>query len=218
MVLDYLRSIPHVSMAHEFLNPVFYYGFRPKPNSNNALLQHVRRSINHQGGKYSGCKILIGQLDQHGIALPNFDGGLPEPKYLVLYRRDVFRQFVSLKIAHQTKQYLAQASEQIRTTNVIVDMNELEELYQLNAAEYRSVLTCPGVGERCLAFAYEDVVADPQKVFDGNIFPFLGVASVPVKTRLVKQNKRSIEETVTNFAEIADRLEKYCNFDPLTNT
>jgi LPS sulfotransferase NodH len=216
MVLDYLRSIPDVAMAHEFLNPVLHYGFRPRENSNASLMLHVQRSINHLDGKHCGCKILIGQFQIHGINLAEFDEGLREPRYLVLYRRDLLKQFVSLKIAHQTRQYLAHASEQIRTTDVTVDMDELEELYQLNAGEYRSVLTCPGLSNRCVAFAYEDVVANPQQVFDDIVFPFLGMTSVPVTTRLIKQNKRGIEETVTNYAEIEDRLEKYRNFSPMS--
>lgn len=215
MVLDYLRSIPNVSMAHEFLNPAFYYGFRPKQNSKESLFLHVRRSINHLPGTYCGCKILIGQFPVHHISLAEFDEALRQPRYLLLYRRDILKQFVSLKIAHQTKQYLAQSSEKIRTTDVIVDLDELEDLYQLNAAEYRSVLETPSVNERCLTFAYEDVVAKPQELFDRELFPFLETNPSPVSTQLVKQNKRPIEETVTNYKDIEDRLDKYRTFNPV---
>ncbi|TWU06949.1 Stf0 sulfotransferase [Symmachiella macrocystis] len=215
MVLDYLRSIPNVSMAHEFLNPVFYYGFRPRKNSKESLLLHVRRSINCLPGEHCGCKILIGQFPLHDISLAEFDAALPEPRYLLLYRRDVFRQFVSLKIAHQTKQYLANASEKLRTTDVEVDMDELEDLYQLNATEYRSALDTTGINQRCLPFAYEDMVADPQRLFDSELFPFLDIESARVSTGLVKQSNRPIEESVRNFREIECKLSKYRNFDPV---
>jgi hypothetical protein len=218
MVLDYLRSIPDVSMAHEFLNPVFHYGFRPRKNSNESLLLHVRRSVNQLPGTYCGCKILIGQFPVHQISLTEFDEGLRQPRYLLLYRRDILKQFVSLKIAHQTKQYLAQSSEKIRTTDVIVDLDELEDLYRLNAAEYRSVLDIPSVNERCLTFAYEDVIAKPQKLFDRELFPFLETNASPVSTQLVKQNKRPIEETVTNYSDIEDRLDKYRTFNPVLSS
>lgn len=213
MLLDYLNSIPQVSMEHEFLNPKFYYGFKPQPNAKEALLHHVQRSVNALADDIGGCKILIGQFDLHGITIGDFHEAMPDAKYLILYRRGILEQFVSLKIAHITKQYVVKEEAKLRTAHITVDLHELEAFYEKNNREYASVLEYPWMREQGKLVAYEDVVADPQKVFGEEVFSFLGVPNIPVKTSLVKQGKRSMEEVVANYKEIEPVIGKYLSHD-----
>ncbi|RMH36374.1 MAG: hypothetical protein D6694_13940 [Gammaproteobacteria bacterium] len=214
LLLDYLNSIPQISMAHEFLNPEFYYGFRPKSGTKEDLFRHIERSLNALPGEISGCKILIGQFDLHGITLEDLHNLFPEAKFLVLYRRSILKQFVSLKIARTTKQYLANDPTSVRTTNVTITLDELEEFYQLNNAEYQSVLKYPWMREKGRLIVYEDLAVAPQETFDNVVFPFLNIPRSKIQTSLVKQGKRPVEEVVENYASIKDHLDKYLMYDP----
>ena len=201
-------------MAHEFLNPEFYYGFRPKHGSQAALFRHVKRSLTALPGEITGCKILIGQLDLHDITLEDLHQVLPDAKFLVLYRRNILKQFVSLKIARATKQYLVSNPSAVRTTNVTIDMNELEDFFRLNNAEYQSVLEYPWMQEKGRLLAYEDLASAPQEAFDKQVFPFLNVPRLEIVTSLVKQGKRPMEEVIENYASIESQLGKYLEYDP----
>jgi len=214
MMLGYLNSIPEVSMAHEFLNPKFYYGFVPRPNARDALMQHVRRSLNGLPGEICGCKILPGQFKKHGISLDDFHEVLPDAKYIVLYRREIFKQFVSLKIAHTTNQYVTNDKGNIKRAKIVVDLDELEAFYQVNNSEYESVINHPALQGRSCLVAYEDVAAHAQEVFDNDLFPFLGVPPVKIATSYVKQGKKSMAETVENYNEIEAVIGKYRFHEP----
>ena len=216
LLLDYLNSLPQISMAHEFLNPEFYYGFRPKAGAQEALFRHVKRSLQALPGEITGCKILIGQFDLHGITLEDLHGLLPEAKFLVLYRRNILKQFVSLKIARATKQYLVSNPSSVRTTNVTIALDELEEFFRLNDAEYQSVLKYPWMREKGRLISYEDLAGSPQEVFDKQVFPFLNIPRSKIVTSLVKQGKRPMEEVIENYASIENQLGKYLNYDPQT--
>lgn len=213
LLADYLNSIPDISLEHEFLNPVFHYGIRPRPDGRDAVIRHVRYSLNALPERLSGCKILIGQFALHGITFEEFHDAFPEAKFVLLYRRDTAKQFVSLKVAHKTKQYLATAKEKLNLTTVHLDADELVGFYQRNRDEYLSVMKHPRFGECARVVTYEEIASAPQKVFDETIFPFLGLPQASIVTKLVKQARKPISETVENYDEMKDPLEQYGTLD-----
>ena len=213
LLSDYLNSIPGISLEHEFLNPVFHYGIRPRPDRPEAVFRHVRYSLNALPERIAGCKILIGQFDLHGITFEQFHQQFPTSKYLVLYRRETNKQFVSLKVAHKTKQYLATDTNPPKQVTVRIEPDEVSDFYELNRNEYQSVLQHPWIAEQGRVVSYEDLASQPQQLFDEVIFPFLGVPPTEIKTKLVKQARRPISETVENYDEVKDVLEQYGTLD-----
>jgi len=213
LLADYLTSIPGLSLEHEFLNPVFHYGIRPRPENAAALFRHVRYSLNALPGRLAGCKILIGQFALHGITFEEFHAQFPTSKYLVLYRRETDKQFVSLKVAHATKQYLATEKDSLKQVTVRVDPEEISEFYERNKDEYESVMRAPFIPQAARVVCYEDLAARPQELFDEVICPFLDLPPTEIETKLVKQARRPISETVENYDEVQEVLQKYGTFD-----
>jgi len=66
--------------------------------------------------------------------------------------------------------------------------------------------------EQLVSLTYEDLTTNAQTIFETKVFPFLGLAPVTIETEFKKMNKKTHEQTITNYSEVKDRLESkdYC--------
>lgn len=53
---------------------------------------------------------------------------------------------------------------------------------------------------------YEDLTAQPQRVVNDTLSPFLGVPATEVTTALMKQNRRPLADIVVNYDEVQHLL------------
>ena len=125
----------------------------------------------------------------------------PNAKFIILYRKSLLEQFVSLKIAEKTDRW-EWTRDFVLPESLRVDVGEFMEFCRRTKEFYEKVARAPWIRNCSLVLEYEELISDPQKIFDSKIFPFLGLPSHPVSTSMVKQNTKSMETIVENFEEV----------------
>lgn len=206
LLMSYLNSLPDVSVGREILNPDLRIGLRQSFISRRAVLRHIRHCVSARKGRIRGVKFLIHQLYEHGISLQDLRHSFPHAKYLIVYRRSLAHQFVSMEIARSSDRWVGRADVARFDGSIVVDRRRLLHFYRNVRRYYARALAEPGVLDGALAVSYEELARDPQGVFETLICPFLGVPATEVRTKMRKQNQRSLEDVVANYDEVADVL------------
>ena len=149
---------------------------------------------------------MLSQLESHGISIEDLRRALPGVRFLVIYRRNVAAQVVSHRRARLTRQWASQDPLTVEQVRVRLGRQETLDEYEQLRGLYARLLSQPGLTQDALLVSYEELVADPQRVFDRGICPHFGWPIARVHTRLVKLGPESLEDAVANYAEIADVL------------
>ena len=211
MLLDYLRCFPAIEVRGEVLNPKVTEGIRERGVSTAAVLRHVRRYV--YGVKpgaaercYGTVKIHLPQLETRGLTVDDLRGAFPAARYIVLFRESLGEAFVSRLRALRTGQWLVREGEKRVETTVHVERAELQAYLDATRASYMALASREWLAPCSVHVGYETLAREPQRVLDETICPFLGVAPVPVRTTLQKQNTRALEQVVENYDEVADLL------------
>ncbi|HTL70968.1 MAG TPA: sulfotransferase [Candidatus Eisenbacteria bacterium] len=211
LLLSYLNSVPGVSFAPEILHPGMWYGVRDRFISKRAVLRHVAFSIHDCPHEVCGAKFVETQLAAHGLKPSDLRRIFPEAGFLVLYRRSVLDQLLSLRIAELTGDWLWRREFRVPEA-VSIEPAELAAFHAATSAFYRSLLDDEAVRERSVLLTYEELAADPQRTFDEKLFPFLGVPRCAVTSGLRRQNTKSPAELLANHAALSRAPE--CRLDP----
>ncbi len=203
LLLSFLGSVPEISFLSEILNPGMYYGVRSHWISRRSVLRHMIHSINHCRHRICGAKLLKIRLEAHRLDLETLKKIFPTAKFILLYRKALFEQFVSLKIAEKTDVWLwRDAYPAPQPPPVRISSVEFEAWSKSTRAFYHNLTQKAWLRECSVTIDYESLSADPQKVFDEILFPFLGVPSSAVSSSLKKQNTKPLHEVVENFDEL----------------
>ena len=209
LLLSYLNSVPELSfIPPEPLNSQMYYGIPEKGISKRTLLNHLAYSLNDNPTKICGFKMLFFRLKKYNLTLDDIRMRFPKAKFLILYRRSTLEQFVSFKIAEKTNHWLWTRDFKL-PGSLKPDLGEFRDFCELNRNYYAQLFQYPWLRTCSRVLAYEDLAADPQRVFDEKIFPFLRLPSFPVSTTMVKQNSKPLEELLENFKELKLFEEKF---------
>ncbi len=202
LFLSYLNSVPEVTFwPPEPLNWHMHYGIRKNWVSKKSVFRHLAYTLNSARTKICGFKVLFFRLKHHGLALDDFKSHFPNAKFIILYRKSLLDQFVSLKVAEQTKQW--EWTRDFRLPESIrVDVGEFRDFCRETKEFYEKVRRSPWIRDCALVLQYEELTSDPQKVFESKVFPFLGLPPRPVSTSMIKQNTKSMEAIIENFHEV----------------
>ncbi len=188
-----------------------HYGIRPHFISKRAVLRHILHSIYNCSQVICGAKLIRIHMETHHITLEDLKKIFPEAKFIVLYRKSLLDQFVSLKIAEIANAW--QWTARFRLPDPIhLDLKEFERFCKTTRVFYEEMLQRDWLKDRAIVISYEELVSAPQELFDGRIFPFLGLQPSSVSAQTRKQNIKSLHEIVQNYQEI----ERFVH-DPLTN-
>lgn len=206
-LLDLLNSLPEVDLGGEALNPRLVNGPSPLVRGPRSALLHLRLAVWSRRGPVVGSKILLPQLAAAGLTPGDLVRGFPDARYVVLYRRSSGDQYVSWLLAQATGRWRSKSGTQPDSLPTVrVDPDAFIRWCESQSTLYRSVLATPGIAERALVVAHEDVRDDPVGVLTTQVCPFLGVEAGPVTTQLEKLNRRSPDEVVENHSEVAGLL------------
>lgn len=206
LLTSYLHSLPDVAMRGEVLNPDAPQGLKANRRHRAAALRHIRVNIRAQSAPVGGVKILLGQLAGHGLTVADLCSVMPGTRFLVIYRRALADQFVSMLIARKTGSWNLTDAERRRYVSVHVDPGEFA-LYCAGIRKvYRELLSHRCVTDRALVLSYEALAQDADNLFRRQVCPFLGVPYRQVRTGFVKQNPSPLSEKVQNYDEVADLL------------
>lgn len=205
LLLAYLNSVPGLFFAPEVLNEKMKYGLSGRGISKRAVLDHIRHSINDCPTMTCGTKLLAFQMEKYGLETDDLIDAFPNARFLVLYRKSLVEQFVSLKIAETTDQWLW--SKDFRfPESIVVSKDELNAFRAKMLRFYGKLCGDRRLAGRSLFLSYEELAADPQRLFDEKIFPFLGASPCTVVTDTKKQNTRPLELLIDNYPEIEPLL------------
>ena len=209
LCLSYLNSVPGLNFSPpEPLNPHMYYGVREENISKKTVLNHLAYTLNDNPAKICGFKMLFIRLLKHKLTLDDIRGRFPKTKFLIVYRRSLLEQFVSLKIAEMTDRW-QWSRDYTQPETLKIDTGEFRKFCSETRQFYENILQFPWIRTCARVIAYEDLAADPQRVFDTKIFPFLGIPPVSVSTTMLKQNTRPLEALVENFEQIRSLSEDF---------
>jgi len=213
LLWDYLNSHPDVELRGEILNPYTIQGIRQHGVSKGAVLRHIRYSTMTLPERVCGAKFHLEHLDWHGITPDDLRRGFPGVRFLILFRRSIIKQLVSHQIARATNEWMAQGDSKGFDGKIRIETGEIEQYYREQTEQYRRAVAPPWMPDEGRIIAYEDLVADPQTVFDRDVFPLLNLPRSEIQTKMRKQKKPPLEETIENYAELEAALKQYGQMD-----
>ncbi|MBI4432320.1 MAG: sulfotransferase domain-containing protein [Candidatus Omnitrophica bacterium] len=199
-LLSLLNSVPAVEMAAEILNPDMYYGLRWSGLSKKAVLRHIRHSIYDGDQAVCGAKLLMFQMEAHGVTVEDVRSLFPKARFIILYRRSLFDQFVSLKIAEGSGIWQS-TDETPLPQSLRVDTEEYRAFCSTIRSYYGDLLRHAWLRECSIMVDYESLVESPQGIFNAMIFPFLRLPVSKVSSALRKQNRQG-HALVQNYNEV----------------
>ncbi len=202
LLLSYLSSIPDVSSAGEVIRKLWTL-------SRSGVLHHIQYSINNCKHKLCFAKLFQSDLEARKVDLKDIKNHIPNARFVILYRRSLLDQFLSFRIAEMTNHY--RWNEDFKLPPFIhVSKSELLEFCEETKNHYKQMLSHDWLKDCSIIVDYENLVSNPQKVFDKTIFPFLGLTSCSVSTEMCKQNTKKPEELVANYEEIKPFVSAPC--------
>ena len=154
------------------------------------------------GHRFVGCKIMASQIDDVDLEVVLKLEGL---RVIVLERRNVIRQFVSLKVALADgvfSQPVGTNRSSPSARRVVVEIGELlryrEQWKDWQARFLRATVELP-----TLHIYYEDLEANVDHEI-GRVASFLGLGEPddPVPPQLRRQNPEPLSELIANFDEL----------------
>jgi len=169
------------------------------------VYRHIVYSMNHCRDKISGAKLFQSHLEKCGASLSGVKKHIPNARFIILYRKSLLDQFLSYKIAQVTSHYSYKHDFKLPPFVHIVH-SELYAFCEAMKGLYTRIFEHAWLKDCSVVISYEELVVAPQKIFDDLIFPFLGLDSVPVTTTMKKQNTKSLEEIIVNYAELEPLL------------
>jgi len=103
--------------------------------------------------------------------------------------------------------WLGRSQAAVQRGKIHFDQEEFDGYVRRLVQRHRSALADSWARKNLLIVQYENLAQDAQGVFDRDVFPFLGVASVPVSASLIKQNNRTCAEVVLNYSDVSPASE-----------
>ncbi len=201
LLLDYLNSIPGVSFAPEVLNKSMFYGLRRGFAGKSTALRHIAYSINACSERVCGAKLIMSHLHNYQISMEDLKRIFPNARFIILYRRSILDQFVSLRIAEITDTWQWTKDFDL-PSSIKIDVRELLNFCRRIKWFYQDLLSREWLKERSIVLSYEEFARSPQDLFERTLFPFLGLPVFPVSCTLRKQNTKELREIVSNYEEL----------------
>jgi len=156
---------------------------------------------------HPGTKILLEQLAPHRLRVTDLVRSFPDARWIVLYRRSLTSQYVSLKRAQGSGNFVARvAASSVESTKVSLTADELRRYCRDTRALYTDMLR-ELEPYHPLVLDYESLSQSPQRVFDERVWGFLGLAPVAVATRLRRQSRDSLEQSLLEFESLRELIE-----------
>jgi hypothetical protein len=196
LFLDYLGQL--MPTLGEVLNQNTHQGLRRSARRSVAL-RHIGSSLVRVSPDLVACKLILGQMAMHDISFADLGREFPTSQYILIYRRSILDQYLSREIARRTRRWHSKGTPFSGT--ILLDRDAAIGYI----AEYRKTHHhLSNIIPDALPVAYEDLVTDPQLVFRRDVCPFLRINYRPVETHLRKRVRRSPNEVVENWIEVAD--------------
>ncbi|OGQ00472.1 MAG: hypothetical protein A2Z40_03420 [Deltaproteobacteria bacterium RBG_19FT_COMBO_60_16] len=206
LLRSYLNSVPGISLAGEVLNPDIPLGIVAGAFSHDEVLRHILLRAAPFGDGIGGAKFMISQLRQHALSLDDVGTFFPGARFIILYRRHLLDQWISMKIASISGHW-RWSRDFSMPASLHADPGELLRYCEQTRADYRGIFAFDGPRNGSIVLDYESLCAFPQKIFDDVVFPLLGLPPCPIKTDMRKQVTRPVREIIENYEELGPLLD-----------
>lgn len=209
LLLSYLNSVPGLSFAGEILHPDQVHGIPSTNTSKEAVIRHIRYSLNQCRHERGGVKLRADQLKAHDLDVRQLREHFPSCKVIILYRRSLADHYLSRQIALATGQWIARGGEKGARLNgkIRIDRDDFVKHCGEVQEFYARTLGSEGVRSYAVVLSYEELVANTREVFGRKLFPFLGVTPAEVATDLVRQRTSHPRDVVENYESVRDLWE-----------
>lgn len=147
-------------------------------------------------------RVHLHYLNQRGL-LPSFCTENASQKHILLFRRDLLAQFISLKIADKTKEFFIEEKKEEETHEPIkIDYKEyVQYVYQMNNF-YSQITSSFNKMYEYLIVEYEELAENPTQLIEDSVLPFLELNNATVEIKTYKQNTNKLQDIVINFTEL----------------
>lgn len=207
LLISYLNSIAGVAMQDEILHPSMYYGLRSRWISKRAVIRHVRHSLYFSDEPVTGAKFHMRDMDAHGLKLDDLARAFPAARFIVLYRRSLSEQLVSLRKAEKTDTWVSYENNTRPVIKIRLGVGEILEYETKIRRFYEFVEAASVEPSRRLWLTYEELAQDPQRTFHERILPFLELPPRKVSTNMKRLSRFPFSQVVENYEEVRSWLE-----------
>lgn len=208
LFVSYLNSIAKVSFADEIFSQLQPYGLRRWGVSKKMALRHVRHYLNGCTQTVCGVKFFFSDFQELGISLEDLLKEFPEARWFILYRENMLDQYLSFKLAQCTGEWFRKGALPPNKAKILLDPKDLISYCDKEKSWYEEAQSNAVLRERSLWLSYEELVSDPQGIFDSRVFPFLNISPSCIHTDHLKQNDRSHSKIIANYSKLRAWLEQ----------
>ena len=202
LLLSYLEKIEGAKIEGEVLSPWARIGI-PAYMMFPRRTKFFLRLFGFAEAKLVVLKLMLHHLDWCGLKPRDIRAMYPDAKYIILYREDVFSQFLSRQIMRETGRHRIVDKNKRFVGSVRVDAEEFRQYAAAQRKKFQRLLEEGWLQDSNVGLLkYEDMVAAPNQVLNELITPLLGVLPLRAETDLVKQNVRRHEEVIENWSEL----------------
>ena len=216
MLIELLDSIENASIRMEL----------DMPDSTNKIIKpeekalgiiqdylNTRRWIGSKKENYSisGCKFLDSHVYKCDIT-EEFLGKLHRDVRIIhLYRKNKLDQFLSLNLARKNNKWISPIDKPedygtYSDFDITINIDQFRSFIKSTERTYNKYIR---LFPNAYIVDYESLSDDPQKIFDGGLFDFLGVPPQQIEFRTRKQNPKPKEEIIVNLDEVRHHFPEY---------
>ncbi|GGA30024.1 hypothetical protein [Okeania sp. KiyG1] len=169
-------------------------------------------------GKVYGFKLMISQLPEEQYVDPEkFMFNLYYQGWAIIHliRNNYLRSIISSMLASSRNQWEAKSKSSLNYQTIKIDCNKLiellkrREIYRVKEKEILEKL------DHIKVIYEEDLLLEEnhQNTCD-RIFNYLGLESIPIKTKLVKTTSNQLSDVIENYEEFVEKISqtKYAKF------
>jgi LPS sulfotransferase NodH len=201
LLIDYLNRTGDIACHSEVLCNSLPYAPLGRYSPARAIA-HLRRSLQTLPTPVRGCKLMLDQLADCRLGVPELIAAFPTARFVVLYRQSLAEQYLSLKTARVTNQWVLRPGQAARATRVPVERHDLRAYCERIKAAYRQLLESQDLRERAVLLSYEELTAEPAYWLRDQICPLVDAPCAQAATDLLKQNTRPLADRVENYRQV----------------
>jgi LPS sulfotransferase NodH len=129
-------------------------------------------------------------------------------KKIVLRRKNIVRQFVSLRIALENQKWGVRKPQDLVRAKIAIDTEALKSFANISHLHYAAARKkMQETGQEYLEITYEDLFGEGQEQCFAEICTFLGISpALKPTSSLLKQNPEPLADIVENFAQVKKEL------------
>ena len=214
LLREYLNQLPGVFVDTEVLNR--FWDRAVTGRSREDALIDLDRCIGSPWGEVRGAKLHLEHLEDWGVDFSQLDQRYPHHLPVVVYRRSLLDQYVSLQVALRTDQWTSEmaASTSPETVILRIDKNQLREYCDMVSKRY--IATANYYRSRAAWVCYEDLVYNAQATLATTVGPLVQRSfSGLLPPRISKQATRALPDVVEDLHySVPDRSSPWLHFEP----